>query len=68
MAEGKAPVVLVGRVQRAIDGELIDQSIFALGFVLGRLIGYRFPPEHHERVLQGALDTIRTGIRGDITH
>lgn len=61
--EGEPPILLVHRIEAALEGEAPDQIIFAMGLILGRVVAYFALPEDHAEVLEACENAIRVGIR-----
>lgn len=63
--DGEPPILLVRRLEAALEGEAPDQIIFSMGLVLGRVIAFFALPEDHEEVVDACVEAIRVGIRED---
>lgn len=63
--DGEPPILLIRRLEAALEGEAPDQIIFSMGLVLGRVIAYFALPEDHDEVLEACENAIRVGIRED---
>jgi hypothetical protein len=61
--EGEPPILLVHRIEAALEGETADRIIFSMGLVLGRVIALFSLKEDHDEVLEACVQAIRVGIR-----
>jgi len=61
--EGEPPILLVQRIEAALEGEAPDRIIFSMGLVLGHVIALFALPEDHEEVLEACVQAIRVGLR-----
>lgn len=60
--EGEPPILLVRRLETALEGEAPDQIIFSMGLILGRVIALFSLKEDHAEVLAACNDAIRLGL------
>ena len=61
--DSEPPILLVHRIETALEGETPDRIIFSMGLILGRVIAYFALPEDRDEVLEACENAIRVGIR-----
>jgi len=61
--DSEPPILLVHRIEAALEGETPDRIIFSMGLVLGHVIALFSLPEDHAEVLEACENAIRVGIR-----